>query len=145
MPSLEERLQRVEDLLEIHQLFVDYGAHLDAGRFDEYAALFSEDGEISMGPLGRAKGREEIRTLMAGTLEGRVGESYHIISSPVVQLEGDEATSEVMWTVIHRDSDGQPRLTMCGRHRDRLVREDGRWRFARRKGYVDIPASYPGS
>lgn len=145
MPSLEERLQRVEDLLEIHQLFVDYGAHLDAGRFDEYAALFSEDGEISMGPLGRAKGREEIRALMAGTLEGRVGESYHIISSPMVQLDGDDATSEVMWTVIHRDSDGQPRLTMCGRHRDHLVREDGRWRFARRKGYVDIPSSYPGS
>ncbi len=145
MPSLEERLQRVEDLLEIHQLFVDYGAHLDAGRFEEYAALFSEEGEISMGPLGRAKGREAIRDLMAGTLEGRVGESYHIISSPVVELHGDEATSEVMWTVIHRDPDGQPRLTMCGRHRDSLVREDGRWRFARRKGYVDIPSSYPGS
>ncbi len=145
MASLEERLRRVEDLLEIHQLFVDYGAHLDAGRFDDYAALFSAEGEISMGPLGRARGREAIRDLMAGTLAGRVEESYHIISSPVVQLEGDEATSEVMWSVIHRDADGQPRLTMCGRHRDRLVREDGRWRFARRKGYVDIPATYPES
>lgn len=143
MGTLEGRLQRVEDLLEIQQLFVDYGAHLDAGRFDEYAALFTEDGEISMGPLGRARGNRAIRDLMARTLEGRVGSSYHIISSPIVRIDGDEATSEVMWTVIHRQEDGQPRLSMCGRHRDRLVREGGHWRFAHRKGYVDIPSSYP--
>lgn len=145
MTSVEERLRRVEDVLEIQQLFVDYGAHLDAGRFDEYAALFSEEGEISLGPMGRAKGREAIRDLMAATLAGNVGNSYHIISSPMVQLNGDEATSEVMWSVIHRDTDGQARLSMCGRHRDRLVREDGRWRFARRRGYIDIPSAYPGS
>ncbi|NDD97339.1 MAG: nuclear transport factor 2 family protein, partial [Actinobacteria bacterium] len=29
--SLEPRLRRLEDLTEIHQLFVDYGAALDAG------------------------------------------------------------------------------------------------------------------
>lgn len=145
MTSVEERLKRVEDVLEIQQLFVDYGAHLDAGRFDEYAALFSEEGEISLGPMGQAKGRAAIRDLMAATLAGNVGNSYHIISSPMVQLNGDEATSEVMWSVIHRDTDGQARLSMCGRHRDRLVREDGRWRFARRRGYIDIPSAYPGT
>ena len=30
---------------------------------------------------------------------------------------------------------------MLGRHRDDLVREDGRWRFARRRGLVDIPSA----
>jgi len=145
MESLEDRLKRVEDLLEIHQLFVDYGFHLDAGRFDDYASLFAEDGEVLMGPMGRAKGREAIRELMAGQLGERVGTSYHIISSPVVELNGDEASAEVMWTVIHRQADGQPRLSMCGRHRDSLVREHGRWKFASRRGYVDIPSTYQGS
>jgi uncharacterized protein (TIGR02246 family) len=145
MTSVEERLKRLEDVREIHQLFVDYGAHLDAGRFDEYAALFSEEGEISLGPMGHAKGREAIKELMAGTLAGRVGSSFHIISSPIVQVIGDGATSEVMWSVINRDADGQARLSMCGRHRDRLVREDGRWRFAHRRGFIDIPSAYPES
>lgn len=138
---LEERVRRIEDLLEVHQLFVDYGAHLDAGRFDDYAALFTEDGEVLMGPMGRAKGRQAIRDLMAGQLATQVGTSYHIISSPVVEFHGDEATSEVMWSVIQRQPDGQPRLSMCGRHRDRLVRENGRWRFASRRGYVDLPSA----
>jgi uncharacterized protein (TIGR02246 family) len=80
--ELAARLQRVEDLLEIHQLFVDYGLALDAGDFDAYAALFAEDGEVLLGPVGRAKGRAEIQALMTKTLSGGVGSSLHIISNP---------------------------------------------------------------
>ena len=36
--------------------------------------------------------------------------------------------------------DNAPVITGVGRHFDELVREDGRWRFARRKGHADIPA-----
>jgi len=140
--SIEQRLRRLEDLQEIHQLFVDYGLALDAGDFAAYAALFARDGEILLGPMGRATGPAAIEDLMRRTLEGRVGESVHIISSPQVTLDGDRATSQVMWTVIHRGKDGQPRLTMIGRHHDDLVREDGRWCFQRRRGTVDIPSTY---
>jgi hypothetical protein len=80
---------------------------------------------------------------MEGTLGGSAGSSYHVISSPRVELDGDTATSEVMWTVVNRGSDGTAVLSMIGRHRDRLVREDGRWRFRERKGYVDIPSAMP--
>jgi uncharacterized protein (TIGR02246 family) len=139
--DLEARLRRLEDLLEIQQLFVDYGRHLDAGDFHAYAALFAEDGEILMGPLGRAKGPQAIQDLMAKNLEGRVGQSIHIISSPQIKLDGDRATSEVMWTVLKRNEKGMPVVDAIGRHRDELVRERGRWRFRKRKGYVDIPAA----
>ncbi len=141
--SLDARVQRLEDLLEIHQLFVDYGLALDAGDFDTYASLFAKDGEVMIGPMGRAKGRDEIRALMSGMLSGGVGSSFHIISSPQVQLDGDTATSQVMWSVVNLDDDGQARLTMLGRHRDDLVREDGRWRFAKRRGFVDVPRALP--
>ena len=111
--------------------------------FDTYASLFAEDGEVLLGPIGRAKGRAEIKELMTKTLSSGVGSSYHIISSPQVQLDGDAATSEVMWTVVNRTRDGEAALSMIGRHRDELVRENGRWRFARRRGYVDIPSAMP--
>ncbi len=139
---IEQRLRRLEDLQEIHQLFVDYGLALDAGDFAAYAALFARDGEILLGPMGRAVGPVAIEELMRRTLDGRVGSSLHIISSPQVVLDGDRATAQVMWTVIHRGHDGQPRLTMIGRHHDDLVRENGRWRFQRRRGTVDIPSTY---
>lgn len=141
--DIEQRLRRAEDILEIHQLFIDYGMHLDAGRFEEYGALFAREGELVVGPMGTAKGPTEISALMATQLEGKVGLTFHMIGSPMVQIDGDHATSEVMWSMIQPGPDGKPELAMLGRHRDQLVREDGRWRFQRRKGYIDIPNVYP--
>jgi uncharacterized protein (TIGR02246 family) len=142
---LARRVQRLEDIVAIHQLFIDYGRYLDAGDIDAYASLFAEDGEVLLGPLGRAKGRAAIKELMTRTLGGRQGGSYHIISSPQVVLDGDRATATVMWTVIARTADGRPALTMVGRHADELRREGDGWRFVRRKGYVDLPSSLPST
>jgi ketosteroid isomerase-like protein len=140
--SLEERLRRLEDILAIQQLFIDYGLALDAGDLDRYAQLFAIQGTVNLGPIGRATGRSEIQALMAQTLEGLVGSSFHIVSSPQINLHGDIATSQVMWTVIHRDKNGQPEVTMIGKHHDELIRENGEWKIQTRKGTVDIPSKY---
>lgn len=144
MNDLEARLRRLEDRDAIHQLFVDYGRHLDAGDLDAYAALFCEDGEVMLGPMGKVRGRAEIHALMTTVLEGKVGAAFHIISSPRVVLDGDAATSEVMWTVLQRDAEGKPKLTSVGRHLDKLRRDpDGQWRIAERRGFVDLPQKLP--
>jgi uncharacterized protein (TIGR02246 family) len=144
-PELARRVQRLEDLMAIHQLFVDYGRYLDAGDIDAYASLFAEDGEVLLGPLGRARGRAAIKQLMSRALAGPKGGSYHIVSSPQVSLDGDRATATVMWSVIARAADGGAALTMVGHHADELRREPSGWRFVRRKGYVDLPSSLPPS
>ena len=143
LPVLLARLQRLEDLQAIHQLFVDYGDRLDAGDLDGYADLFTDDGELLLGPLGRAQGRDAIKEMMAPSLAGLVGRSFHQISNPRVTLDGDRATAVVMWTVIQVDDAGRPVMPMMGHHEDDLVRDGGRWRIRRRKGFVDIPAAMP--
>jgi uncharacterized protein (TIGR02246 family) len=143
--DLDARVQRLEDLAAINQLFVDYGSHLDAHDLGAYASLFAEDGEILLGPLGRAKGRDQIRAVMERALGPEVGQSFHIISNPLVTLDQDRAEARVTWTVIQRDASGRPQVSMIGHHRDELVRRDGRWVFLRRAGYVDIPSAYPSS
>jgi ketosteroid isomerase-like protein len=143
--DLEARVQELEDMAAIHQLFVDYGAYLDAHDFASYASLFAEDGEILLGPLGRAKGPDQIRALMEGTMGPGSAQSFHVISSPVVTLDGDRAYSQVMWTVIQQDGAGRPKVGMIGHHKDDLVKVDGCWKFLRRAGYVDIPSAYSQS
>ncbi len=135
----EARLRRLEDLEEIHQLFVDYGYLLDLGDYAAYSQLFAEEGELMLGPFGRARGREEIEAMMARV--GGGGASLHLITSPMVTLDGDQAAARVMWTVINRAEDGTPFLGMVGHHEDELVREGGRWRFRRRQGFVEIPSA----
>jgi uncharacterized protein (TIGR02246 family) len=134
MSDIETRLRSLEDRLEIQQLFIDYGRHLDRGDFESYANLF----------VGRAKGREQIKTMMESTMAGRVGDSVHIVSSPAIEIDGDTATSEVMWTVVNKSGDG-PKVTMTGRHLDDLVRDDGRWRFKRRRGLLDLGGLPPSA
>jgi SnoaL-like domain len=134
----EARLRRLEDLEEIRQLFVDYGHLLDLGDYAAYAQLFAEDGELMLGPLGRARGPQEIEALMVRV--GGTG-SIHLITSPIVTLDGDQASARVMWTVVNRAEDGTPVVGMVGHHEDDLVREGGRWRFRRRRGFVEIPSA----
>lgn len=138
--ALLARLRRLEDLQEINQLFVDYGAFLDAGDLDGYASLFAEDGELLLGPLGRAAGRDAIVEMMGRATASSVGTSYHVISSPQVELDGDRATSVVMWTVVAKAADGSPAVTMIGKHKDVLIRTDAGWKFLRREGHIDIPS-----
>jgi uncharacterized protein (TIGR02246 family) len=143
LAELEARIRRLEDLQAIQQLFIDYGEHLDAGDFDAYADLFAEDGEVLLGPMGRATGREAIKALMTRTLEGSVGETFHIITSPRVVLDGDTASSTVMWTVVTGDDQGGAKVTMLGHHIDELVRVGNRWYFQRRKGTMNAPRLFP--
>ncbi len=141
--DLAARVQRLEDLEAINQLFIDYGRHLDAGRFEEYGALFAEDGELLVGPMGRAKGPAQITEMMSAALASQVGDSFHIISSPMIDLDGDRATSSVMWTVAKRGEDGMAEVQMVGRHEDELIRTDEGWRFKKRRGLVDLPSVFP--
>ena len=141
--ALEARLRRLEDLQAITQLFTDYGRYLDAGDFESYSKLFAEDGEVLLGPMGRATGPDAIKALMIEQLASQVGESYHLISSPMIVLNGDEATSSTMWTVMHRSESGTPHVTMLGRHEDVLVRTADGWRFKKRRGFVDLPSVMP--
>jgi SnoaL-like domain len=147
--KMEVRLQRLEDLEEIRRLFEDYGYHLDREQWHEYAALYAKDGQMRLGPV-RADGPVAIETAARegfggggrggqGTIrEGGLG-GLHVVGSPRIQLDGDRATAEVMWVVIVRDGDGKPVVSSAGHHLDDLVREAGRWRFQKRRGFMDIP------
>lgn len=138
--AIAQRLRRLEDLEEIRQLFVDYGRHLDAGDVDAYAGLFADEGEILLGPIGRAKGRAAIVELMTKVRARARSASFHLVTNPVIHLDGDRATGEVLWTVIRPDATGKLEVAMFGRHHDDLVRERGRWRIAKRRGHIDVPA-----
>jgi ketosteroid isomerase-like protein len=141
--TIESRLRRVEDLLEIQRICNEYGQRLDRCDYAGYAALFADDGEIMIGPVARAQGPAAIEEAMKNAAPGPAGNSVHIIGTPVIDLDGDTATTEVMWTVLRRGDDGQPYLAMTGRHRDDFVRVEGRWKIRKRRGFVDIPDAMP--
>ena len=133
--TLEARLRRLEDVEEIRQLLLEYARRLDAADFRGYAELFTADGELNA-QLGQATGREAIVELLQdrlGTNPDRPRKAaFHLVGNPDIQVDGDAATSTVLWAYVTHDTEGFPLLLQLGHYRDTLAREDGAWRFRRR-------------
>lgn len=69
--------------------------------------------------------------------------SVHVITNPRIDVDGDQATAWSRFVVINTAEDGSPQVWRVGHYRDRLVRENGSWKFLQRIVYGDIPANDP--
>jgi hypothetical protein len=140
-PAVLARLGRLEDILEIQRLLLDYGVHLDARDLGAYARLFCEDGEWT-GATGSAVGPAAIQAMLEESLPGNPpapGETtWHLMANPVVDLDGDRASARVMWVLLRRDAGDRPGIAVTGHYEDVLACEDGRWKFKRREAFVDV-------
>ncbi len=144
-PSVEQRLQRLEDESDIRKIFIAYAAALDAKSADAYVALFAKDGQWINGSIVR-KGPDEIRALVAGMFKnvpaGYVNsESFELTFHPDIKVDGDRATSKSEHVLFrrHADGSGAPQAVLFGRYEDEFVRENGEWKIIRRVDYPIMP------
>jgi hypothetical protein len=145
------RLQRLEDAAEIERLLVDYGRHLDRRDWAAYAALFAEKG-VWDGGFGVSTGPAEIQATMVKSIGGQVNtgaqSNFHVLTNFNIQVEGDHGRAWSRWSFVAQDPDKRARILYAGRYDDELIREKGRWKFARRTVSGDLPgqpAPAPGS
>jgi uncharacterized protein (TIGR02246 family) len=140
--TVEERLQRLEDRQEIRGLIQAYRRHLDARDLRGYSELFADDGEWH-GRTGYGKGPEGIRQMLEELLPANPPApgptSFHVVTEPVIELNGDRATGTMTWALVERDEHDVPQVRLLGHYDDVYVRQHGRWKFGRRLAQLDIP------
>lgn len=135
--QLAVRVQQLEDNAQIERLLLDYGDALDHRDFAGYSRLFAADGVWS-GSIGTFRGPAAIQAAMEkaftpslGTTHPATGKSFHLLTNAMIDVSGDEARAISKWTfvqVVHN----KPVIANAGRYEDRLVRENGHWRFRSR-------------
>lgn len=129
-----DRLRELEDREQIRQIFVDYAKYLDSGDFAGYAGLFAHDG-VLQAQLGEAVGPAAIEEVLDKNLGPQVRshlpEAIHVMNNQHIEIDGDTATTVVVWFYLTSDPDGVPTVLQSGRYRDDLVREDGSWKIKR--------------
>ncbi len=131
--SDQARLQELEDREAIRQLFVDYASYLDGADYEAYAKLFSREGKFgdAVGPEAIAEHmRQYGERVDAARSRGIFNDAIHLITNQDIQLSGDTATTEVIWSYLSIDADKVPSVYQMGRYNDDLVREDGVWKIA---------------
>jgi hypothetical protein len=142
-PSLGERIQRLKDRQEIYALMMDYGRAISARDAPSLARLFAREG-VWTGNVGEAKGPAEIQKMLEITLskippgqEHKGG--FHVMSNVLIELHGDHAESSSRWMWMVPGPTGYPIGQRSGYFEDKLVREDGVWKFARRVTVTQLP------
>jgi ketosteroid isomerase-like protein len=128
----------LEDKEAIRDLLSAYCFHVDNGEFDHWAKLFAEDAVLEAGELATCNGREEIKTWIAGALGGDVPPRKHCTMNAMIQVDGDNATSESYIIVVRADDKAGTVTSLAGRYQDNLVRQGQDWKFQKRKICMDI-------
>ena len=130
-----------EDEYDIRALVQRYNALGDAGRFDEFLALFAPDASYSVSGIaepyvGRAAIAGMLDDARDDLLAWRPNERVHLrhfTSTHVVELHGaDEASGSLYYQALMPHG-----LDHWGRYVDRYRREPDGWRFAERREHRD--------
>jgi 3-phenylpropionate/cinnamic acid dioxygenase small subunit len=122
------------DELRIVRVLSRYCRNLDDERFDALPTLFAADAVFeTMGK--RLEGRAAIREFFPRDSGGggHRPTGTHLLSNPVIDIDGDQADAESDWAMVRRDAQGVCTIVLAGRYRDRFVRTDGEWLIEHRK------------
>ena len=138
----------IDTLLAEHagaRLVTDYAALLDAGRWEEVAALYVADGRMSRptAPDDFVEGRDAI---LASFTARPPRISRHVCINIRVDVTAENearATSQILlFTADAAEDGGLPIQSaappMVGSYADRLVKTEAGWRFAERRGSLDF-------
>ena len=124
----------IEEKDAIREALAEYCFRLDGGRYDDMAALFTEDGTWDTA-FGKGTGRAAIAAL-ARDIRARAGNNLpraiHLVTNIAIALDGDRAEIRSNWIVVQNSPDG-PKIGSGGAYADQMVKQEGRWLFRYRK------------
>jgi uncharacterized protein (TIGR02246 family) len=127
--SLEDDVRALLDGDAIRDLVRRYAHHAWRGEAAGAAALFAEQGVMDTGDRPPLVGRDAI---LAEYTQAFGQSVFHpFVHNHVIEIDGDGATG-TCYLDLRAVVDGQ-RMTGHGHYDDEYVREQGEWKFARRK------------
>lgn len=146
MTSVEERLRLLEDKEAIRDLLLAYGSALDGRDTKAYSELFAADGEWS-GGVGQSKTPAGIKKMLDDLFSTpnpsrKSTGAYHLMSNMDIVVDGDTATAKSRWAWIAGNADGSPTILRSGIYEDALIREDGCWKFRKRRALTEFSTPF---
>jgi hypothetical protein len=143
--TIEQRIQRIEDRLEIAQLRAKYCHYLDDMQWNEFVDLFVQDGVFE--GLSKVSGRDAIMQFFSIGVPKIAERFWHFCTNGTIELDGDTATGRISMEYISV-TDGVS-YTSAGHYDDVMVRVNGVWKFKSRKitfyFYSPVSEGFTGS
>jgi hypothetical protein len=146
-----DAIQDIVDKTLIRELMDRYAIVHDSGTAEEYAELFTADGEIAVAPGGPAivKGRQAL-IAQARRDHERFGNEpaangkttsimRHLISNAQIQITGPGTARGTCYvTTVVKKGDVGPSILSVSRYTDRYVKQNEEWRIQRREITIEF-------
>ena len=154
--SLEDRIQRLEDIREIENVMAKYAYLHTAGMHEETTELFARETpgvRVEISPLGRWEGLEGVMTAMVKLHKamgvGNPGSLFvHPQTTPVIEVAGDGKTAKGVWMspgLETRKNTETGKFTgywVWGHYGVDFILENGKWKFWHFHVYAFLFAPY---
>lgn len=132
MPTLEERIDRLESIDEIRQLVSKYSLSLDMRDLDAHVNLFAEDIRVSRELTGRAA----LKGWLDDTLRLQFTGTSHHVGNQVIEFDDPDHAHGIVYSKNEHETPtedgGAEWVIMQMIYWDNYDRIDGRWYFRRR-------------
>jgi ketosteroid isomerase-like protein len=135
LSGLRARLQVLEDLEAIRTLHSRFTRAVADRAFDSLPGFFTQDAIIDMRRHGEMRGIDAITRHFAGMESAPVLGAGYALSSPVLEVTGDDATGEWTWHRFLTDGGWEE-----GRYRCAYRREGDGWAISRMHFRVVLPS-----
>ncbi len=123
----------IEEKDAIRDLMTRYCLAIDAGRYEEWAQCFTEDGIFDSPILGTWQGWDALRSFTTKYREWTGdAQSRHCVMNILIDIQGQTATAESYLLLTHA-AQGKTELVISGRYEDRIEKVGDQWRFKERK------------
>jgi hypothetical protein len=137
-PTVEERLQALEDRQAIYQLVCGYGYAVDGCNADVVGSLYAENGVYAVGDMAPFVGRERVAQITrdAGHLGLVRAGCAHMSTLPYVVIDGDRATATCHTMVPMHREDGFFVGRLSASRLELSRKPDGGWQIERRENFL---------
>jgi hypothetical protein len=143
--ALEQRLDRLQAVVEVERLESTYGYYADKSMQDAISVLFAENSTLEILGRGVFIGRDRVYEYMRRLGAPTYGTLFnHMQLQPVVHVADDAQSAQIRARlfVMFGAADGRGAQWGEGVYENRFIRENGVWKYQNLNGFQTFYANY---
>lgn len=136
--TLEDRINRLEDIEAIKKMKAEYVLACDERRWDDAMRYFTPDAVVSFGPFGTFEKLDDLEKFFTEKMPVTIAFTVHRLANPIIDVSGQMAKGIWYCEIPSTHIPTNKAILQQGTYYDEYVKEANEWRHRK----LDLVYSY---